>query len=159
VTLEGWDRDLPYALARLEGLTVTVAGLNLVPGIYDADRQAEYLFDGMTLEVLHGDGSDGAAPVVQFAYGEVGGEGVSFQVETADDVGVTHVVVVCDDGQGHWSSLSLSTSDGETWTGEAARPVMRFYVQAADAGGNVGTDAWTLPTRLLYFPLIFRAGP
>lgn len=168
-TLTGWDRALPYALARFEGLTATTASLNLVPGLYDAGRQTEQLFDGLVLEVLYGDGAARSAPDILSASGEVTGSVTYFQARVViSDTEGARVGVVYDDEQGHWRSLALTSADGENWAGETANVVRRFYVQAADAadavgiggiGGDVSTSAWMQPTRKCYLPLILCGEP
>ena len=158
-TLVGRDRDLPYALGRFDGLTDTVASLNLVLGIYDGKRQAEMLFNSLTLTVLYGDSFDQAAPAILSTLGHLSDGVVFFRVSASDDEAIVQVSVTYDDGQSHWQSIELASSDSEVWTGETTNVMTRFYVQAVDTNGNVTVGSWRTPAKyFIYLPLVIRSG-
>jgi hypothetical protein len=157
----GWDRQLPYALVHFEGLTERLAVLHLVLGAYDGDRGTERLFDGLVLEALYGNGDDDAAPTVSAAQWQQTDGQTLFEVFVSDDVETTRVIIVYDDGEGHWHSLALTPSGGGMWAGQTLDPVTHFYVQAADAGGNVAVSDWMQPTNedTVYLPLVICGEP
>lgn len=143
---EGWDRDLPFSLNVFNGLNnnANKASINLVPGLYDGIRESEYLFDSFTLDVYYSDEADILYPslVSQVSYTDT--SQTYLVVEAMDNVAVSEVVAVCDDGLGNWATSNLTNIDG-IWYGSCNMVTSRFFAQILDSAGNVTLTNWDKP--------------
>lgn len=138
VSFGGWDRQWPYALGQFDGLVADTTSLNLTLGLYNADTQQELIFNNFVIEVIYSDESDTIPPTLTSQNVTTATDIV---VAASDDVGIDEVVAICDDGQGQWSSVSLSY-DGADWYGYCSTVARRAYVQLVDAAGNVTRTPW-----------------
>jgi hypothetical protein len=124
---------------------MATASLHVVPGLYHADSQTEYLFDGLRFEVLYSESDDVVAPTLVEVRAYTLTHGVGVHVVAADTptgTGVSRVRAICDDGQGAWQGVELVQYGTEMWTGLCPVTTARFYVQVVDGAGNVETGAW-----------------
>lgn len=138
VAQAGWDRPLPYSIGHSEGLTETVASLNLVLGAFNSGMQAERLFTDLILEVFYSNSPDLTPPVIS----SVGGYTAYVRATVTDTVGVAQATAVCDDGEGYWRNVVLTPYGGDVWEGKIPPTVERCYIQALDSGGNGAIYPW-----------------
>jgi hypothetical protein len=158
-----WDRSGPFMLGHFEGRepTDTIASLNFVLGAYNEDTKVEQLVKDITVTVYYSDSVDNTSPTIGsfLAYTYTDSGQTSFQVCASDNEAVMQVWATCDDGQGHWQSISLDQSGGGMWKKRIDKVIPRYYIQVVDSSGNVTTGPWREPESPplgVYLPLILR---
>jgi len=149
----GWYPPLLGRLNRLERGDRLVALL----GQFNPQSQTERLYDRLSFDVYyHTSSSDWTAPSITSVSSELGANSAAIVVEADDASGIETVVVAYTDGDGTWTSTSL-TRNGETWSGSfPASADTEFFVQAVDKAGNVAVDYNNFYDYSIYLPLVLR---
>lgn len=155
----GWYPAVPFNLqnARAAGSQPDIVSLALgqynsgvddfggLEGRSSHEEEIQRLYDRMTFNTLYSNSDDEIPPQVRFVDGVLNsqtGQG-EIKVEATDNLTVTLVVVAYTANlvanTGEWKSVDLIFDDEtQKWTGTiTATAQTRYFVQAADAAGNV----------------------
>ena len=156
----GWDRALPYALGVSSDKVE--ASLNLVLGAFHGGKQFERLYEGLSLEVVYGDSSNGdlTPPTLQMTNSMRFEDQILLHVQAHDEGEISRAIGVCDNGNGSWQSVELSKS-GNGWSGTCPYEAIRTFVQVMDDAGNVTISQWQvpqlfIPTNHTYLPTVMN---
>ncbi|MGB1253170.1 MAG: C25 family cysteine peptidase, partial [Candidatus Promineifilaceae bacterium] len=146
---EGYDFQLPYHLSYLIGqtqiLTDDQATLVLTLGRYDTDLSQEIVFNEIAIEPLYSSSEDITPPQLVTTTAVTSHKNATFDVQAIDNISVTQVILIADDGEGIWHPVHL-TLGGDGWEGKLTSSVSQYYVQVVDGGNNVYTSDWFTPT-------------
>ena len=110
-------------------------------GQFNSQNQTERVYDRLSFDIYYHTNSDDWTPpeIVGMSSGVVGGSAF-VDVGAEDASGIEAVVIAYTDGNGTWSSVSL-TLDGEKWTGSFPGSTDTvFFIQAVDQAGNVAVN-------------------
>ncbi|MBN1483221.1 MAG: hypothetical protein JXA37_00740 [Chloroflexia bacterium] len=140
----GWYPALPYYFNRL----VDAESLVILLGQFDADTQAERLYDALNFDVYyHTSSSDWSPPFISRMESEFDSEQANVVVYAVDPSGIHNVIVAYTGSSGVWQSIDL-LKNGESWSGSfLATSDSSFIIQVVDNAGNVRT----LDNNGLYF--------
>jgi hypothetical protein len=144
---EGWYPAIPFALQNsltVSGTDYTADMLVLSPGQFsgDSDDGSVRLYSQMSLSALYSDSPDVTPPAVRHVDGvlDPAAETGLIKVETDDPAGVQRVVVAFTRGDGVWRSQDLPYDPARLKATGVITDVtagVRYFVQVADAAGNV----------------------
>jgi PKD repeat protein/N-acetylneuraminic acid mutarotase len=133
----GWYPAIPYRLNSLERGDRLVTTL----GQFNAQSQTERIYDRLSFDVYYHTSSDDWTPpeITSMSSGVTGGNTL-ITVGAEDDSDIEAVVIAYTDGNGVWSSASLTLNSGK-WSGSfPASGSTVFFVQAVDQAGNVAVN-------------------
>jgi hypothetical protein len=141
---EGWYPAIPFALQNSLTVSGTTDMLVLSPGQFsgDSDDGSVRLYSQMSLSALYSDSPDVTPPAVRHVDGvlDPAAETGLIKVETDDPAGVQRVVVAFTRGDGVWRSQDLPYDPARLKATGVITDVtagVRYFVQVADAAGNV----------------------
>jgi hypothetical protein len=151
-----WYPALPHCLNRLERGDKLV----MLLGQFNAQSQAEWLYDQLSFDVYYHTSSDDWTPPSITSMQSVSvTESILGTAGAKDESGIEAVVIAHTGGDGIWASVDLTESSGK-WSGSfPASEETVFFVQVVDQAGNVfasecdPTDSFFT----VYLPIVLKA--